>query len=259
MQTLRGYLQKLGRAFIREFLIKLIIIVPLFAIMVASIKFRIVIGAYVRLSIVQYLTSINVTGELVDSYSLTMSNLFLFLTTAFLGISSLFIGTFRNSWKFLRRLYRAFNIAVFLLILAVSLLFSALFTIGLIDPDANILPFLSDLLAGLGTEITGALLLFVLLEVFAKTWEENEEAEYTDSTQDSSAETDEKLKVILEQWQQQQLEFSQQAKATANQSLWGRIFSPQKMPSAYYEGQASALSNAIQELQQIATQPDDAI
>ena len=144
-----------------------------------------------------------------------------------------------------------------LLWLGFGLVVSSIAFSSFITPDENILPTFSDLLAGLGTEVTGALLLFFILEVFAKTWEENEEADYADSVQNSSTETDEKLKIILEQWQQQQLEYSRQATFVASQSFLGRMLSPQKMPSAYYEGQASALSNAIQELQKVIASSSD--
>ncbi|GAB5494680.1 MAG: hypothetical protein Phog2KO_48950 [Phototrophicaceae bacterium] len=123
------------------------------------------------------------------------------------------------------------------------------------DPDGSIIPFLGDLLGGLGTEIVGALGLFLLLEVFAKTWEENEEAEYAEQ-RNSLNDTHKQLEAVLVRWQQSKLECNNQAKQQSEKSIFSRLLSPQTMPSAYYEGQAHALDLVIKDIQNLMPELD---
>lgn len=255
----KSLLQRIDWMIIRELLIKCIIITPFLFVIAIIIQYEIIIQEIFQLTILNVVPLNKYNLEISNDFSSGLAILGRFLFLIILMFLSFFIATFRASWndfwKFCRRIYRATYIALFLITMAIIFLFIGLFITGLDDPDSSIFPLLASLSSGLGTEILGAFLLFLLLEVFAKTWEENEEAEYAEQRNNLN-DTHKQLEAVLVRWQQSKLECNNQAKQISEKSVFNRLLSPQKMPSAYYEGQAHALDLVIKDIQNLMPELD---
>lgn len=239
----------------RSVIIKAILIITILFVVLLQAYFQDTITENLTPNISKLLINLGVITEFTEDYAESLVNLTLFIEGIFTFILIYFIVSFRDTLKFINRLKRSFFIGLLLLILGFGLLFSALVMLTVPDVEGSIVPFLADLSSGLGTEVMGALGLFLLLEVFAKTWEENEEAEYAEQ-RNQSKETQEQLELILARWHQTQADYLQQAKQASEKSIFNRLLSPQQMPSAYYEGQAQALDSVIKDIQNLIAEPN---
>lgn len=259
MQKIREILQRINRLIIRELLIKLIIIVPLFGIVFGYIFNLEVIGEALKLYIINYMQPTKYSLEFANDISGILSGLILFLAFVTVILTGFFIMAFRASWhdfwKLGRRVFRAVYLALFIITFALILIFVALYLTGVNNSDSPFISFVADIFSGLGTETFGVFFVFLLFDVFMKTWEENEEAEYAEQ-RNQSKETQEQLELILARWHQTQADYLQQAKQASEKSIFNRLLSPQQMPSAYYEGQAQALDSVIRDIQNLIAEPN---
>lgn len=258
-QKIQAFSQRIDSMIIRELLIKLIIVVPIFSLIPAYVLNGDIISETLTLFILNLMQPTKYTVDFASDMAEILAYFLMFLFVVTIVLASLFIMSFRTTWsdfwKFSRRLYRAFNLSIFLIISAIVFLSIGLYLAVVDEPSLGLFTFLADLSSGLGTEVLGAFLLFLLLEVFAKTWEENEEAEYAEQ-RNSLNDTHKQLEAVLVRWQQSKLECNNQAKQQSEKSIFSRLLSPQTMPSAYYEGQAHALDLVIKDIQNLMPELD---
>jgi hypothetical protein len=162
-----------------------------------------------------------------------------------------FIVRFKFDNRVRNRMGRALILTLFLVCLGFLFWTLSSFFLYLVAPETNAFSFLSDTLAGLSTEIMGAWLVFILIDTFAKTWEENEEQDALAVQSLDGENIKSRLAALLVELEQAQTTYQQQAKTQIQQSFLTRLTSPSRLPAAYYEGQATGLGDAINHIQKL--------